>query len=115
MESFGGMGLDVQAEASGQEGRLALSLSAARAENDFSFRNPVAPGGATEVRANADAASVHGALTSASGPVFASIRFDRAERGVPGRAGTRAFAEARAEDRSWIAAAGLELPQVRGS
>ena len=115
MESFGGMGLDLQAEASGQEGRLALSLSAAKAENDFSFRNPVAPGGATEVRANADAASVHGALTSASGPVFASIRFDRAERGVPGRAGTRAFAEARAEDRSWIAAAGLELPQVRGS
>jgi len=115
MESFGGMGLDLQAETSGQEGRVALSLSAARAENDFSFRNPVAPGGATEVRTNADVASVHGALTAASGPVFASLRFDRAERGVPGRAGTRAFADSRAEDRSWIAATGLELPGVRGS
>ncbi|MEK6253331.1 MAG: TonB-dependent receptor [Gemmatimonadales bacterium] len=115
MESFGGMGLDLQAETSGQQGRVTLSLSAAKADNDFSFRNPVVPGGATEVRTNADAASMHGALTSASGPVFASLRFDRAERGVPGGAGTRAFADARAVDRSWIAAAGLELPQVRGS
>jgi len=115
MESFGGMGFDLQAETSGQEGRLAMSLSAAKAENDFSFRNPVAPGGATEVRTNADAASIHGALTAASGPVSASLRFDRAERGVPGRAGTRAFADSRAEDRSWIAAAGLELPRVRSS
>jgi len=115
MESFGGMGLDLQAETSGQQGRVALSLSAAKADNDFSFRSPVVPGGATEVRTNADAASMHGALTSTSGPLFASLRFDRAERGVPGRAGTRAFVDARAEDRSWIAAAGLELPQVRGS
>lgn len=115
MESFGGLGLDLQAETSGREGRLALSLSAARAENDFSFRNPVAPGGAMEVRTNADAASVHGALTAATGPVFASLRFDRAERGVPGRAGTRVFVDSRAEDRSWIAATGLELTRIRGS
>ena len=115
MESFGGMGLDLLAETSGQEGRLALSLSASRAENDFSFRNPVEPGAATEVRTNADVASMHGALTAASGPVSASLRFDRAERGVPGRAGTRVFADSRAEDQSWIAAAGLELPHVRGS
>jgi len=115
MESFGGMGLDLQAETSGQEGRLALSLSASRAENDFSFRNPVAPDAATEVRTNADVASLHGALTAASGPVSASLRFDRAERGVPGRAGTRLFVDSRAEDHSLIAAAGLELPRLRGS
>ena len=115
MESFGGMGLDLQADASGREGRLALSLSAAKAENDFSFRNPVVPDGVKEVRTNADAASTHGALRAASGPVFASLRFDRVERGVPSRAGTRAFSDARAEDRSWIAAAGLDLPVVRGS
>ena len=114
-ESFGGMGLDLQAETAGKEGRLALSLSTAKADNDFSFPNPALPGGATEVRTNADAKSMHGALSSSSGPVFASLRFDRAERGVPGRAGTRVFADARAEDRSWIAATGLELPVVRGS
>jgi iron complex outermembrane receptor protein len=115
MESFGGMGLDLRAETSGRRGRLALSVSASRAENDFSFRNPVEPDAAAEVRTNADAAGVHGALTGASGPLSASLRFDRSERGVPGRAGTRVFADSRAEDQSWIATTGIELPEVRGS
>jgi len=115
MGSFGEMGLDVQADASRPGYRLGLSLSAARAENDFSLRDPIVPAGAAEVRANADAASLHGVLHASSGPVFGSLRFDRTERGVPGRAGSRVFADARAEDRSWIMAAGFDERVARAS
>jgi outer membrane receptor protein involved in Fe transport len=113
--SFGGAGLDVQADAATGERRLAVSISAERAENDFSFRNPVVPGGPIEVRTNADAASVHAALHAVSDPVHASLRFDRAERGVPGRAGTSLFERARADDRTWIATAGLDASRVEAS
>ena len=113
--SFGGVGVDVQADGSKGDQRLGVSLSAARAENDFPFRNPVAAEAVTELRRNADAESLHGALHGASGPVFGSLRFDDTERGVPGRAGTRLFDEARAEDLSWTAAGGISLPAFQGS
>jgi len=113
--SFGGAGLDVQVDATTGERRLAVSISAERAENDFSFRNPVVPGGPIEVRTNADAASVHAALQAVSDPVHVSLRFDRAERGVPGRVGTSLFESARADDRTWIATAGLDASRVEAS
>lgn len=115
MGSFGGLALDMNADAMKGESRLGISLSAARAENDFSFRDALIPGGSTQRRANADAASLHAALHATSGPVFGSLRFDRAERGVPGRAGTSVFEAARAEDRSWIMAAGIDGRVFRGS
>ena len=113
--SFGGAGVDVQADASNGDRRLGVSLSAARAENDFPFRNPVATEEIAELRTNADAESLHGAVHAASGPIFGSIRFDNTERGVPGRAGTSLFDEARARDLSWTAAAGISLPAFQGS
>lgn len=113
--SFGGAGLDVQADLAAGERRLAVSIAAERAENDFSFRNPVVPGGPIEVRSNADAASVHAALQAVSDPVHASLRFDRSERGIPGRAGTSLFESARAEDRTWIVTTGLDAYRVKAS
>ncbi len=115
MGSFGDAGLDVQADAAAGERRLGVSFAAERVRNDFSFRNPAVSGETTEVRTNADAASVHGALEGAAGPLHASLRFDAAERGVPGRAGTSLFESARAADQSWIAAAGLTTHSVRAS
>jgi len=115
MGSFGGVGVDVQADAADEKRRLGLSLAAARAENDFPFRNPLAATGGRELRTNADAKSYHGAIHGSSGPLFGSFRFDETERGVPGRAGTSLFDEARAQDLFWNAAAGLDLPAVRGS
>ena len=115
MGSFGGVALDVQADASEGDRRVGASLSASRAENDFPFPNPVAAAEVTELRTNADAESLHGAIHGASGPVFGSFRFDGTERGVPGRAGTSLFDEARAEDLSWTTAAGIDLPAVQAS
>ncbi|MBT8477916.1 MAG: TonB-dependent receptor, partial [Gemmatimonadetes bacterium] len=115
MGSFGERGVDIQGNASRGGQRLAVSLSAGKAKNDFSFRNPDVLGSLPETRRNADAASLHAAIRAASGPAYGSLRFDRTERGVPGRAGTSVFAESRAEDRSWILAGGLEMAGVRGS
>jgi outer membrane cobalamin receptor len=115
MGSFGRMGLDIQADAVAGERRMGVSFAAERFQNDFSFRDPVGPGGATEVRTNADGESVHGSLEAATGPVHASLRFDRAERGIPGRAGTSLFESARADERTWIAAAGLNTSRMRAS
>jgi outer membrane receptor protein involved in Fe transport len=115
MGSFGGLGLDLKADVAEGERRLGITLSASRAENDFSFRNPVVPSAGSELRTNADAASIHGAFHLASGPAFVSFRVDGSERGLPGRAGTSLFDEARGEDRSWTAAAGVDLPAIQGS
>lgn len=115
MTSFGGAGVDLQADATKGARRLGVSLSAAKAENDFPFRNPVLAGEVTELRRNADARSLHGAVHGASGPAFASFRVDNTERGVPGRAGTSLFDQARAEDLSWTAAGGISRPSFQGS
>lgn len=115
MGSFGGMGFDLQGDASAGDRRLGVSLAAERAENDFSYRVEAEEQGTAEARSNADAAGLHGAVHGRSGPVFASFRFDRSERGVAGRAGSRLFDQARAEDRSWIAAAGIDLEGIHGS
>lgn len=113
--SFGGMGFDIQADAAGENRRLGVSVSAQRAENDFAFRSPLVPGGSTQVRRNADAASVSAAVEASTGPARASLRYDRSERGVPGRVGTSLFESARADDGAWIAAAGINTSRARAS
>ncbi len=108
MGSFGGLGLDLHADASGAERRLALSLSAARADNDFLFTPSGVSGQGPETRRNADTRSFHGALRGALGAVYGSLRHDRSERGVPGRDGTTLFDGARVLDRSWVGSAGID-------
>lgn len=115
MASFGGLGFDLQADGSSGDRRVGLSLSAARDENDFPLRDSERTVGSSLVRTNADATELHGAMTLTSGAWFGSLRYDRSERGVGGRAGTRVFDDARAGDRSWVMAAGLDRPRVRGS
>ncbi len=115
MGSFGEMGFDLQGNASRGSQRLALSFSAGKATNNFSFRNPRVSDALPETRRNADAASVHGAIRAGAGPVYGSLRVDRTERGVPGRAGTSLFSESRAKDRSWTLAAGFAKGSARGS
>lgn len=108
MASFGGRGLDFHMGAGSQGADLGLSLSAERARNDFTFRNPTVPGAPIEERSNADAVGHHAALRGALRSARASVRYDGVERGVPGRAGTRLFDSARERSRTWIASAGLE-------
>jgi hypothetical protein len=106
--SYGSRALDAQLDMSRGGRRLGLSVSAQTAENDFAFRNPLASRDTVETRANADVASVHAAAHGALGAWFGSLRFDASERGVPGRAGTSLHESARAEDRAWIGAVGME-------
>jgi outer membrane cobalamin receptor len=115
MESYGVRGVDVQADISEGGRRLGVTVAVARSENDFSYRNPVLPGSPVETRSNADISTLSAALHGASGPVQASLRVDRAERGVPGRIGTSLFETARADDRSWIVAAGVDEMRWRTS
>ena len=115
MESYGSRGVDVRADVSDGGRRLGLTVAATRAENDFSYRNPVLPGSPIETRSNADISTVNVAFHGASGPVHASVRADRAERGVPGRIGTSLFETARADDRSWTVAAGVDETSWRAS
>jgi len=115
MESYGVRGVDVQADIAEGGRRLGVTVAAARSENDFSYRNPVLPGSPVETRSNADISTISAALHGASGPVQASLRMDLAERGVPGRVGTSLFETARADDRSWMFAAGVEQTRWRTS
>jgi iron complex outermembrane receptor protein len=113
--SFGSRGLDAQLDLSSGGRRLGLSMSAKKAENDFSFRNPLGLRDVVETRSNADISSLHATAHGALGAWFGSLRFDATERGVPGRAGTSLFESARAEDRAWTGAIGLEKARGRVS
>jgi len=114
MASFGGLGFDAQADVVSGARRVGFSVSASRAENDFPYRGTGVQG-TSDTWSNAGVGSAHAAIHAASGVFFGNVRFDGADRGTPGRAGTSLFAGARARERSWIAAAGVDRPNVRSS
>lgn len=95
--SFGQLALDGLWSRSGAIGVVAISGRLERAANDFSFRNRLDPDRSLEVRRNADVSAGQAALSAsfAKLPLSLQARFDRLERGVPGRMGTRLFDQAR--------------------
>jgi len=101
--SFGGRAIDAYLSEAGRLGQAALTVRFERSRNDYEFSNPSAPSGPVETRRNADRRDLSLALTGGSpvGPgLGASIRFDDSERGIPGRAGTTLFDEARWADQT---------------
>lgn len=109
--SFGRVGTDVHLGAAGERGSVALAARYEEARNDFGFRNRVHPEHPLERRRNADHRSWHGSLAGAPAalPLDFRLRWDRAERGAPGRMGTRLFDEARWREAAWQAGVGSEL------
>lgn len=106
MGSFGARGLDVQAEVSGRDGRLGVSVAVDRADNDFPYTDLVGDPSDLRSRVNADTRGRHATLQGSTGPFRASLRLDDAEHGLPGRMGTSLFDNARAEDRLRAASVG---------
>lgn len=113
--SFGGFGLDVQADAEHAGARFAASVAVDQAENDYPYRNPYEGGETTRSRINADTRGTHAAISGSSGAFRGSLRFDGSENGLPGRVGTRLFDSARAEDRAWTGSLGVEHSGARAA
>lgn len=103
--SFGRVATDLHFGAGGERGALTVAARYEEARNDFDFRNRIHPRRPVERRRNADHRSWHGSLVGrpASLPVALRLRWDRTERGTPGRMGTRVFDDARWEEGAWQA------------
>lgn len=113
--SFGGFGLDMQADAEHAGARFGASVAVDGAENDYPYRNPYPGGQATRSRVNADTRGTHAAISGSSGAFRGSLRFDGSRHGLPGRVGTTLFDSARAENRAWIGSLGVELSDARAA
>ncbi len=98
--SFGMKNARFHVSTRGGPGALAITGSATVADNDFQYVNRDRPERPTEVRRNADARGFRVAAVahSAGFPLTLQARFDRSERGVPGRMGTAMFEQARWRD-----------------
>ncbi len=113
VSSFGGRFGNAYASAVGRRGRASLSVAVTEAENDYPYQNRLLPGAPTERRGNSDYRSVNSAVSGGMGPVLASVRLDRAERGVPGRMGTSIFESARWSEHGWTAFLSAESAGAR--
>ena len=103
VSSFGGQAIDAYVSEAGRHAQAALTVRLDRSRNDFGYTDPSVPGAPAGRRRNADRRSLSVVLTgnSSIGPGLGiSARFDDAERGIPGRAGTTLFDEARWADRT---------------
>lgn len=114
-EAPGGLSFDARIGLGSADRRMGLNLAGSRFGNEFEYVNRLLPGSPVETRRNADVSAVNGGLTAGIGAAHGVLRVERIERGVPGRMGTSLFDEARAEDRSWTASAGLETVSGRAS
>lgn len=88
---------------SGRAGHLTLSAGRRYSRNDFEFENRLLPGSPAEKRRNADAESKWISMTGARRGARVVVRYDRLERGVPGRIGTSLFDLARWSEDRWSA------------
>lgn len=101
--SEGRLDAAVSSGIAGRAGRLLLNAGRRHSRNDFEFENRLLPGSTVERRQNADAESKWISLTGARDDARVAVRYDRLERGVPGRIGTSAFEEARWSEDRWSA------------
>ncbi len=103
--SEGRLDAHVSSGIEGQAGRLQLTAARRYSRNDFDFRNRLMPGEPTERRRNADSETRSVLLSGSSGSGRATVRYDRLERGVPGRMATSLFEGDRWFEDRWSAAA----------
>ncbi|MFQ5746671.1 MAG: TonB-dependent receptor [Gemmatimonadota bacterium] len=96
--SLGSRRADLFVSAAGRGSGIALSAAHERSENDFRFRNRTLPGAPVERRRNADGSRSSLAVTARGESRLRpriEARYDRTERGSPGRIGSRLFDDAR--------------------
>jgi len=93
----------------GDAGRLLVSAGRRFGHNNFEFQNRLLPDSPAETRRNADAESKWVSLTAARDGARATMRYDRLERGVPGRIGTSTFDRARWSEDRWSATGAVGL------
>ena len=89
----------------GRAGQLLLTAARRYSRNDFDFRNRLMPGEPEERRRNADSETKSIVVSGSSGGGRATVRYDRLERGVPGRMGTSLFSGDRWSEDRWSVAA----------
>lgn len=101
--SEGRLDASISTGVAGRAGRLRLNAGRRYSRNDFTFENRLLPGAPAEKRRNADTESKWISLTGARHGARAVVRYDRLERGVPGRIGTSLFDRARWSEDRWSA------------
>jgi outer membrane receptor protein involved in Fe transport len=105
--SLGRRASDVELGWEGYIGSLGIYGSTERVDNDYAFRNRIAPNHPMERRTNADRASRHvvarGRLRVI--PIFIIARADAVDRGTPGRMGNYVWDAARWNERRSLVSA----------
>ncbi len=113
---LGSYGAYEMSASAGRDGDVDLRIGAGLrgAENDFSYENRLAHGTPERERTNADSESHWVELSAETDAIHGTMRYDRLERGVPGRLGTSVFEGDRWREARWSASASVGGERATG-
>lgn len=107
--ALGSYGAYRMSASAGREGDVDVRVGAGLrgAENDFTYENRLAHGTPERERTNADSETHWMEISAEADAVRGTMRYDRLERGVPGRLGTSVFEGDRWDETRWAASASV--------